>query len=237
MGSLPRFGSATAVVCLLALSLMACARAEPSLSPSPAGNVSGTVLLKGVQADAPGAGLLVTALSRKPHVQPVSTHAAADGSFQLQLQPGWYLLTVGYWGARSTQIHVGDSGITAAPIVAPSRELAQSTRVTVNDAPGLIPPPGVWLGNHLALLKPVWAELSGHAVISRERAIAAGLRHGRPAQAVLAVVTAPGRILAPHGPMRNWLTWVVTRTMRRPLDPRIGGPRRPRRSLNRSQLA
>lgn len=222
MGSLLRIGAAIAFVCLLAMSLMACAQAEAGLSPSPAGNVNGSLLLTGVQGDTPGTGLLVTALSRKPHVQPVSTRTAADGSFQLQLQPGWYLLTVDYWGAPSAQIHVGDSGVTAAPIVAPSRELAQTTRVTVNDAPGVIPPRGVWLGSHLALLKPAPRHLP--PVISRKRAIAAGLGHGRPARAVLAVVSAPQRILAPNGPMRNWLTWVVTRTRRKPLDPRIGGP-------------
>lgn len=222
MGSLWRTGAMIAFVCLLAMSLMACAQGEAGLSPSPAGNVSGTVLLKGAQADAPGTGLLVTALSRKAHVQPVSTRTAADGSFQLQLQPGWYLLTVDYWGAPSAQIHVGDSGVTAAPIVAPSRELAQTTRVTVNDAPGVIPPRGVWLGSHLALLKRV-RHLPAVVLISRKRAIAVGLGHGKPGRAVLAVVSAPQRILAPHGPMRNWLTWVVTRTLRRPLDPRIGG--------------
>jgi len=221
MGSLSRIGAAIAFVCLLAMSLTACAQTEASLSPSPAGNVTGTVLLKGVQADAPGAGLLVTALSRKAHVRSVSTHTAADGSFAFQLKPGWYLLAVDYWGAPATQIQVRDSGITAAPIVAPSRELAQTTRVTVNDAPGVIPPHGVWLGSHLALLKPAPRHLP--PVISRKRAIAAGLGHGRPARAVLAVVSAPQRILAPNGPMRNWLTWVVTRTMRRPLEPRIGG--------------
>ena len=157
----------------------------------------------------------------------VSTHTAADGSFRLQLQPGWYLLAVDYWGAPATQIHVVESSVTAAPIVAPSRELAQSIRVTVNDAPGVVPPPGIWLGSHLALLKPAPRHLP--PVISRKRAIAAGLGHGKPARAVLAVVSAPGRILAPHGPMRNWLTWVVTRTMNRPLDPRSGGPFAPPR--------
>ena len=227
MGIRWRVVTAIAFVCLLAMSLTACAQAEASLSPSPAGNVSGTVLLKGVQEDAPGAGLLVTALSRKPHVRPMSTHTAADGSFHLQLQPGWYLLTVDYWGAPSAQIHVGGSGVTAAPIVAPSRELAQTTRVIVNDAPGVIPPPGVWLGSHLALLKPAPRDLP--PVISGKRAIAVGLGHGKPGRAVLAVVTSPGRILAPHGPMRNWLTWVVTHTMRRPLDPRSGGPFAPSR--------
>jgi len=221
MGNLWRIGTAIAVVCFLAISLTACAQSEVSLSPSPAGNVSGSVLLKGVQTDAPGAGLLVTALSRKAHARPVSTHTAAGGSFNFQLQPGWYLLAVDYWGAPATQIHVGESGFTAAPIVAPSRDLAQTTRVTVNDAPGVIPPPGVWLGSHLALLKPAPEHLP--PVVSRKRAIAVGLGHGRPARAVLAVVSAPQRILAPHGPMRNWLTWVVTRTMSRPLDPRIGG--------------
>jgi hypothetical protein len=150
MGIRWRVGTAIVLVCLLAMSLTACAQAEASLSPSPAGNVSGTVLLKGAQSDAPGAGLLVTALSRKPQVRPVSTHAAADGSFTFQLQPGWYQLAVDYWGAPSAQIHVGDSGVTTAPIAAPSRELAQTTRVTVNDAPGVMPPPGVWLGSHLA---------------------------------------------------------------------------------------
>jgi hypothetical protein len=118
IGNRWRVGTAIAFVCLLAVSLVACAQAEASLSPPPAGNVSGTVLLKGVQADAPGAGLLVTALSRRPRVRPVSTHTAADGSFRLQLRPGWYLLAVDCWGAPATQIHVGDSGVTAAPIVA-----------------------------------------------------------------------------------------------------------------------
>ena len=111
MGSLLRFGTATALVCLLALSPMACARAEASLSLSPAGNVSGSVLLRGPQADAPGAGLLVTALSRKAHVAHVSTHTAIDGSFTFQLKPGWYLLAVDYWGAPAAQIHVGLCGI------------------------------------------------------------------------------------------------------------------------------
>jgi hypothetical protein len=230
VGSLSRIGASIAVVLLLALSLAACAHAEASLSPSPSGNVSGTVLLKGAQADAPGSGLLVTALSRKPHVRPVSTHTAADGSFQLQLQPGWYLLTVDYWGAPAAQIHVGDSSITVAPIAAPSRELAQTTRVTVNVAPGVIPPPGVWLGSHRVLLQAprpllkVPRHLPATVVISRKRAIAVALGRGQPARAVLALVFAPERILNGKTPMRNWLTWVVTRTMSKPLDPRIGGP-------------
>ena len=224
-----RVGTAIGLLCLLAISVTACAQAEASLSPSPspAGNVSGTLLLKGAQTDAPGAGLLVTALSRKPHVRPVSTRTAADGSFTFRLLPGWYLLAVDYWGAPATQIHVVESSVTAAPIVAPSRELAQTTRVTVNAAPGVIPPPGIWLGSHLALLKPAPRHLP--PVISRKRAIAAGLGHGKPARAVLAVVTAPQTIIAPHGPMRNWLTWVVTRTLRKPLDPRIGGRFQPPR--------
>ena len=120
-----------------------------------------------------------------------------------------------------------ESSVTAAPIVAPSREVAQTTRVTVNEAPGLIPPPGVWMCNHLALLKPAPRHLP--PVISRKRALAVGLGAGKPARAVLAVVSAPQRILAPHGPMRNWLTWVVTRTMRRPFDPRTGGRFQPPR--------
>lgn len=225
-----RVGTAIGLLCLLAISVTACAQAEASLSPSPspAGNVSGTLLLKGAQTDAPGAGLLVTALSRKPHVRPVSTRTAADGSFTFRLLPGWYLLAVDYWGAPATQIHVGDSGVTAAPIVAPSRDLAQSIRVTVNDAPGVIPPPGVWMGNHLALLKPVPRHLPAIQT-SRTRAIAVALGANRSGRAVLAVVTAPQRILAPHGPMRNWLTWVVTRTLRKPLDPRIGGRFQPPR--------
>jgi len=222
VGSLSRIGAAIAFVCLLAVSLTACTQAVTSRSTSPVGNVSGTLLLRGAKADAPGTGLLVTALSPKVKVRPVSTRTAADGSFHLQLQPGWYLLTVDYWGAPSAQIHVGDSGVTAAPIVAPSRELAQTTRVTVNDAPGVIPPRGVWLGSHLALLKP--APRHPPPVISRKRAIAVALGGNRSARAVLAVVSAPQRILAPNGPMRNWLTWVVVDTLRRPLDPRIGGP-------------
>jgi hypothetical protein len=230
VGDLWRIGTAIGFVCLLAMSLTACAQAEASLSPSPspAGNVSGTVLLKGAQSDAPGGGLLVTALSGKAHVGPVRTRTAADGSFQLQLQPGWYLLAVDYWGAPAAQIHVVESSVTAAPIVAPSRELAQTTRVTVNEAPGLIPPPGVWMCNHLALLKPTPRHLPAIR-ISRKRAIAVALGGNRSARAVLAVVSAPQRILAPHGPMRNWLTWVVTRTMSRPLDPRIGGRFQPPR--------
>ena len=220
-GSLWGIGTAIAIVCFLAISLAACAQAEASLSPSPTGNVSGSVILKGVQTDSPGASLLVTALSNKALLRPVSTRTAADGSFQLQLPPGWYLLAVRYWGAPATQIHVGDSGITAAPIVAPSRDLAQTTKVTVNDAPGVIPPPGVWMSHRLALLKPAPRHLP--PVISRKRAIDVGLGQGRPGRAVLAVVSAPERILAPHGPMRNWLTWVVTRTLSRPHDPRISG--------------
>ena len=91
----------------------------------------------------------------------------------------------------------------------------------MNDAPGVIPPPGVWMSHRLALLKPAPRHLP--PVISRKRAIDVGLGQGRPGRAVLAVVSAPERILAPHGPMRNWLTWVVTRTLSRPHDPRISG--------------
>ena len=128
VGSRWRTGAAIGLVCLLAVSLTACTQAVTSRSTSPVGNVSGTLLLRGAKADAPGAGLLVTALSPKVKVRPVSTRTAADGSFHLQLRPGWYVLTVDYWGAPATQVRVGRFGVTAAPIVAPSRDLAQASR-------------------------------------------------------------------------------------------------------------
>jgi hypothetical protein len=221
-GRLLRFATAAALVCLLALSLTACARAEASLAPSPAGNVNGMLLLKRAQADVPGAGILVTALSRKAHALPVSTRTAADGSFTFQLTPGWYLLAVDYWGAPAVQIHVVESTVTTASIVAPSRELAQTTRVAVNDARGVIPTPGVWMDSHNVLLRPAPRHLPAQ-LVSPKRAAAVALGGDKTAQAVLAVVSAPQRILAPHGPMRNWLTWVVVSTMQRPFNAVVGG--------------
>ena len=97
----------------------------------------------------------------------------------------------------------------------------------MNDAPGVIPPPGVWMDNRLALIKPVPRVLPTVTVTSRKRAIAVVSLGVRSARAVLAVVSSPQTILAPHGPMRNWLTWVVVGTLRRPFDPRVGGPPRP----------
>ena len=126
----------------------------PSPAPTPAaGNVSGSVSLQEPDGERPGSGLRVTALSERSDRPPVTAQTGPDGSFRLALKPGWYLLTVDYWGEPAIQVQVPEAGVAFAPISAPSRELAQTTRVTVNDPPSLIPPHGVWLDGHLVLLE------------------------------------------------------------------------------------
>jgi hypothetical protein len=98
-------------------------------------------------------------------------------------------------------------------------------RVSVNDVPAVIPAQGVWLGRHLALVRPAPEHVP--RVVSRQRAIDASLVGSGSTRATLAVVSAPRRILAPHGPMRDRLTWVVVETLPRPLELRIGGPCQP----------
>lgn len=98
-------------------------------------------------------------------------------------------------------------------------------RVSVNDVPAVIPPQGVWLGRHLALVRPAPEHVP--RVVSRQQAIAVSLVGHGSTQATLAVVSAPQRILAPDGPLRDRLTWVVVETLPRPLELRIGGTQQP----------
>lgn len=194
-------------------------------TPSPqsttsASNVSGNVLLQQVDGVRPGSGLSVTARSMQPSSRLATVQTLTDGSFQLSLEPGWYVLTVDYWGEPALQIHVSKIGVTYAPITAPAEELGKSTRVVVNDPPAVIPAPGLWLGSQNVLLEPPRA--GGH-VISRAKALKAALGGAKSARMLLATVSDPQRILAPHGPMANWLTWVVVRDLPRPIDYVIGG--------------
>ena len=194
----------------------------PSPAPTPAvGNVSGSVSLREPDGERPGSGLTVTARSERAERPAVTARTGPDGGFQLSLDPGWYLLTVDYWGEPAMQIHVPQAGVAFAPISAPSRELAQTARVTVNDPPSLVPPHGAWLDGHLVLLEPVWPEIS--TTISRARADAAALGGAKPARAFLATVTDRGRMLGPKQPMVDWLAWVVVRDLPRPTDCVIGG--------------
>ena len=194
----------------------------PSPAPTPAvGNVSGSVSLREPDGERPGSGLTVTARSERAERPAVTARTGPDGGFQLSLDPGWYLLTVDYWGEPAMQIHVPQAGVAFAPISAPARELAQTARVTVNDPPSLVPPHGAWLDDHLVLLEPVWPEIS--TTISRARADAAALGGAKPARAFLATVTDRGRMLGPKQPMVDWLAWVVVRDLPRPPDCVIGG--------------
>jgi len=199
--------------------------ALPAQVPSPAppaaaGNLSGIVSLQELDGETPGSGLTVTARSERSDRSPVAVQTGPDGSSRLALEPGWYLLTVDYWGEPAMQIQVPEAGVAFAPISAPSRELAQTTRVTVNDPPALIPSPGVCLGSPNVLLEPVWPEV---ATISRSRAVAAALGGSEPARTVLATVSVPERLLGPKLPMVDWLTWVVVRDLPRPTDCIVGG--------------
>ena len=195
--------------------------ATPSPQPATSAfNVTGSVRLQQADGERPGSGLTVTARSERSHRPSVRVRTMSDGSFQLSLKPGWYLLTVDYWGEPALQINVPKVGIAFAPISAPARELAQTTRVSVNDPPSLVPPHGVWLDGHLVLMEPVWPEVSA---ISRAKAVAAALDGGKPARAVLATVSAPQRMLGPKQPMVDWLTWVVVRDLPRPIDCVVGG--------------
>jgi hypothetical protein len=195
---------------------------EPSPAPAPAaGNVSGSVSLREPDGERPGSGLTVTARSEHPSRHAVTAQTGPDGSFRLALKPGWYLLTVDYWGEPALQIRVPEAGVAFAPVSAPSRELAQTKRMTVNDPPSVIPPHGVRLGSLGVLLEPVWPEVS--KTISRARAVTAALGGARPARAFVATVTDRGRMLGPKQPMVDWLAWVVVRDLPRPTDCVIGG--------------
>lgn len=213
-------------VVLVALAATACAQAtgsEPSPRPF---NVGGTVLLAGPQDERPGAGLVVTARSPKARTRLVTTSTASDGSFHFQLKPGWYLLTVDYWGEPATQVKVPVIGVAAAIIAAPTEDRAATRAVFINDVPAVLPPHGVWLDGHLVLLKPPPAQLP-HSVMSREKAVA-GYENadGAPARGVLAVVTARGVRVGmknPTKPLRDWLAWVIIRTQRRPINASTGG--------------
>ncbi len=106
-----------------------------------------------------------------------------------------------------------------------SRGTNRHGRIARVDFPRVIPAEGVWLGNHLALVRPAPAHLP--RVVSRQRAIDASLVGVGSCQAALAIVSAPQRILAPDGPMLERLTWVVVETLPKPVDARIGWPRQP----------
>ncbi len=214
------------LVILALTSLAACANAQDSTVPPLAGNVNGTVLLRDAQPERPAAGLVVTALGPDAQIRAVSTRTAADGSFHFQVKPGWYLLTVDYWGEPATQVKVPLVGVAAATITAPTEERAATRAVVVKDPPAALPPRGVWLDGHLVLLMLPPARVPT-AVMSREKATT-GYENvdGSPARGVLAVVTAPGSFVGlknPTKPLRDWLAWVVIGTRRRPTNVDLGG--------------
>jgi len=195
--------------------------AAPSPQPTtPGSNVSGNVLLQQANGVRPGSGLSVTARGMRRSSRPVTVKTLSDGSFQLSLEPGWYVLTVDYWGEPALQIHVPKVGVAYAPISAPAEELGHGTRVVVNDPPAVIPASGLWLGSQNVLLEP--PRTGGH-VVSQARALKAALGGAGPARTLLAAVSDPQRTLAPHGSMVNWLTWVIVRDLPRPIDCVIGG--------------
>jgi len=195
--------------------------ATPSPQPTTSAfNVSGSLLLQQADGQRPGSGLTVTCRGVRRDSRSVTVQTMSDGSFQLSLEPGWYVLTVEYWGEPALQIHVPKVGITYAPISAPAEEFGQSTRVIVNDPPAVISSSGLWLGSERVLLEPVRGKTH---VISRARAVKVAVGGPKPARALLATVSAPERILAPNGPMVDWLTWVVVRDLPRPIDSVIGG--------------
>ena len=128
------------------------------------------------------------------------------------------------WLSSVAMVLIGS--VVTVPIAGIGSPVAHAAhRASVNDVPAVISPQGVWVGSHLALVRRAPRHLPH--VVSRQQAIAASLVGDGAARATLAVVSAPQRILAPHGPMRDRLTWVVVETLPKPVDARIGWPWQP----------
>lgn len=213
---------------LLALAVLlvpGCAWQRGDASSTPSYNVNGTVMLKESQGEQPGGQLSISAHSPGQGNATVTTRTADDGGFHFQLKPGWYLLTADYWGEPAAQVLVAEKGVTSVTITGPSEARATSQAVLVNDVPATIPDQGIWIDGRLVLLKPPPAVLPK---IKPEDEVVANLWSAGDLsrRAVLAVVSAPSRLLGEKGherPLRDRLAWVVVRSFKRPVNVRIGG--------------
>jgi len=210
----------TAGLALQSVSLPAPPNPTPAATPPPA-DVIGSVLLQTADGERAGAGLTVMARSERSGRRPSTARTAADGSFRLALEPGWYLLTVDAWGEPALQVCVPRLGVAFAPIGGPSEELAAMRTVEVNDVPSVLPRRGVRVGPHV-LLQPPPAHLP--PVVGTARAIHIARGSGS-VRALLAMASDPSRVLGRGRRLLDRLTWVVVRDLPRPVDAAIGAYR------------